>query len=384
MALRTRNAVVLAKIEATEGQDAVPIPGTDAILVENPQPNFNPNVIETDEVTASLDGAGPIVGGMTAELTFDVLLKGSGAAASVPEFGDLIKACGWAETITGTAIPAAPEAVGTGSTNTAVVLGTSASSIDQVYRGMPLDLTGAPAALAFISDYVGGTKMAGITDLLGSAPTAGGTQYQIPANVLYAPASTSIPSLTLYLYLDGILYKLAGCRGSFNLSLNSGGIGRLSFTFQGMFLSKEDAVVPAAAYDATRPPAFKGGAMLVDRKAAALENLSLDVGNEQTFPDNPNAAEGFDPSIITRRNVTGSINPLETLIATRDIMADFRAGTQRIVHARYGGTAGNRVGVTVPGALYTGQTPGDRSGLATVEVPFSAVGRDAGAFLCFY
>jgi hypothetical protein len=151
-----------------------------------------------------------------------------------------------------------------------------------------------------------------------------------------------------------------------------------------MFLSKEDAAVPAATYDATRPPAFKGGAMLVDRKAAALENLSLDLGNEQTFPDNPNAAEGFDPSIITRRNVTGSINPLETLIATRDIMADFRAGTQRIVHARYGEAVGNKVGVTVPGALYTGQTPGDRSGLSTVEVPFSAVGRDAGAFLCFY
>ncbi|MDP6815746.1 MAG: hypothetical protein QF582_21195, partial [Alphaproteobacteria bacterium] len=77
----------------------------------------------------------------------------------------------------------------------------SASSGDQVYRGMPLDLTGAPAALAFISDYAGGSKTAGIADLLGSAPTAGGTQYQIPANVLYAPASTSIPSLTLYLYL---------------------------------------------------------------------------------------------------------------------------------------------------------------------------------------
>ena len=79
-----------------------------------------------------------------------------------------------------------------------------------------------------------------------------------------------------------------------------------------------------------------------------------------------------------------SINPLETLIATRDIMADFGAGTQRIVHARYGESAGNRIEMTVPAALYTGQTPGDRSGLATIEVPFSAVGRDAGAFLCFY
>jgi len=124
--------------------------------------------------------------------------------------------------------------------------------------------------------------------------------------------------------------------------------------------------------------------MLVQRKAAALESVTLDVGNEQTFPDNPNATEGFDPSVITRRNVTGSINPLETLIATRDIMDDFRSGAQRIVHARYGSAAGNRVGITVPAALFTGQTSGDRSGLATVEVPLSAIGQEAGAFICLY
>ena len=134
----------------------------------------------------------------------------------------------------------------------------------------------------------------------------------------------------------------------------------------------------------TRPAPFKNGTMLVNRQAAALESLTIDLGNEQSFPDNPNALEGFDPSIIVRRNLTGSMNPLETLIATRDIMADFRAGTQRIVHGRYGATAGNRVGATIPAALYTNQSPGDRSGLATVEVPFSAVGQDAGGFLCLY
>ena len=81
--------------------------------------------------------------------------------------------------------------------------------------------------------------------------------------MLYAPASVSISSLTIYLYLDGLLYKLVGCRGSFNLTLTSGGVGRLSFTFQGLYLSKADAAVPAATYDATRPAPFKNGTMLV-------------------------------------------------------------------------------------------------------------------------
>ena len=296
MALRTRNAVLLAKIEPTEGQDAAPSASTDAVLVENPQINFNPNLIETDEVTGSLDGAGPIVGGMTAEVTFDVLLKGSGSAGSVPEYGDLLKACGWAETITAAAIPAAPEACAAGGSTTTAVLGTSASSTNQIYRGMPIDFTGTPAGSAFVSDYSGGSKTATLTDTL-SGSIGVSTNYQIPANVLYAPASVSISALTIYLYLDGLLYKLVGCRGSFNLTLTSGGVGRLSFTFQGLYLSKADAAVPAATYDATRPAPFKNGTMLVNRLAAALESLTVDLGNEQSFPDNPNALElRFHPS----------------------------------------------------------------------------------------
>jgi hypothetical protein len=96
-----------------------------------------------------------------------------------------------------------------------------------------------------------------------------------------------------------------------------------------------------------------------------------------TLPTSAKEQHRFTPSdhgseVRKAENSAANINPLETLIDTRDIMADFRASTQRIVHARCGETGGNRVGVTVPGALYTGQTPSDRSGLATVEVPFSA------------
>jgi len=68
MALRSRNAALLAKIETTEGVDASPVAGTDAVLVENPQISFNPNTVQTNEVTGSLDGRGPITGGMTVRL----------------------------------------------------------------------------------------------------------------------------------------------------------------------------------------------------------------------------------------------------------------------------------------------------------------------------
>ncbi|MCM8738287.1 hypothetical protein M5E06_29605 [Azospirillum sp. A1-3] len=384
MALRTRNAALLAKIETTEGTDANPAASTDAVLVENPQISFNPNTVQTNEVTGSLDGRGPITGGMTVQITCDVLLKGSGVPGTPPEWGDLMKAAGWAEVITAAAVPAAAEAA-TAGTTTSLTLSAGASGTAQTYRGMPLLLTGNPAggATSFIADYTAG-KVATLTDLFGTALSAA-TNYQVPVNVLYKPASTNIPSLTLYLYMDGLLYKVVGARANATLKLQSGNIGRISFTLTGMFAGKVDANVPTGlVYDATRPPVWKGGKALVNRVVSAMSSMSIEFGNQMTNPDNPNAAEGFDPSIITSRNMTGSCDPLETLVATRDSMAALRAGTQQIIHACYGITAGNRIGVTMPAAFYTNLQPGDRNGLMTNTHQFACTGQDAGSFLCLY
>src|SRR5262249_31230969 len=116
----------------------------------------------------------------------------------------------------------------------------------------------------------------------------------------------------------------------------------------------------------------------------AIKTFSLDFGNTLAYPDNPNSSEGFDSGQVTTRRITGSIDPTETLVATRDAMSDFRAGTRRIVHARMGTTTGNKVGITIPQAHLTAQQPGDRNGISVVSLPFEAVGQDAGLFLCFY
>ncbi|XKH37561.1 hypothetical protein ACIU1J_19615 [Azospirillum doebereinerae] len=218
MALRSKNAALLAKIETTEGTDAAPAAGSDAVLVENPQISFNPTIVQTNEVTGSLDSRGPIAGGMTVQITFDVLLKGSGTAGTAPEWGKLLKAAGWAEVVTAAAVPVAPEAA-TAGTASSLTLGAGASGTAQAYRGMPLLLTGNPVAGAtsFVADYTAG-KLATLTDLFGTALSVG-TSYQVPVNVLYKPASVSIPSLTFHLFMDGLKYIVAGCRGNATLKL---------------------------------------------------------------------------------------------------------------------------------------------------------------------
>ena len=106
MVMRWRNAAFLTKPEVTEGVFLSPSASTDAVLVENPTINYSPQNTETDEVTGSLDGRGPIPGGMQCQLSFRAYLKGSGIPGVAPEIADILKACGLAETIMSTDITA--------------------------------------------------------------------------------------------------------------------------------------------------------------------------------------------------------------------------------------------------------------------------------------
>ena len=384
MTIRNKNALLLAKIESTSGVDASPVAATDALLVLNPSPpKFSVNNVQTNELSGSLDGLGPLVGGKKAEITFEVYLKGSGTAGTPPEYADLLKACGMAETILGTALPVSAEACAAGGSTTSAILGVSASTTAQAYRGMPINLTGVAAGNSFISDYTSG-KAATLTDTMGAAIVAT-TSYQIPANVVYGPASNNIPSLTMYYYIDGIRYRLVGCRGQMNIKLDTNGVAVLQFTFMGMFLDKADASMPASpVFDATRPPIFLNGKCLINRLPAATRAIQLSDGMQLVFPDDPNAVEGINTPEHTSRRWTGSMDPLETLVATRDLLADMTAGTSRIMHARFGQVAGNRVGITIPQARFTQVNPGDRDGMATNDVQIECVGRESGIFICLY
>lgn len=92
---------VLAKIEETYGTDAVPTGAANAILAKNVQ--FTP--LEADEVARDLywpflGAQGSLLAGEHVVMTYQVELAGSGAAGTAPSWGPLIRACGFAETIT--------------------------------------------------------------------------------------------------------------------------------------------------------------------------------------------------------------------------------------------------------------------------------------------
>ncbi len=387
--LRSRNGVVAFKLETTAGVDAAPAT-TDAMLVENLRITLDQQLVETNEMTGYLDPRAPIPGGIRGRIEFDTYLKGSGTAGVAPEFGDLFRISGWTETPV-TAEVGAPTTVAAGA-STSGTLASPAVAVAQAYRGMPVQLTGNPAAgaIAFLSDYTAarvGTLVQEFAPAL-----SGSTFFKILKNVLYSPTSDpdQIKSGTLDAYLDGLKYKFLGCGGTFTLRLTAGQAGRISWSITGMFSAKTDAAVPAVgSFDATRPPVWRdsdgaSGYMLANYQELALRDFSFDNGNNLVYPDNPNAVQGFDPTVLVSRRLTATLNPLARLVATANALADMQAGTARIMHARLGATAGNRVAVTLPAAQATQFQPGDRDGLMTEELTVFCSGEDAGAVICFF
>lgn len=91
---------VLAKTESVYNTDPVPVAGTNAVLMENPQWSFDSaRLYERTPLRASLAPLKPLYAGTLMSLKFDVEIKGSGTAGTAPEIGPLLTACGMSETI---------------------------------------------------------------------------------------------------------------------------------------------------------------------------------------------------------------------------------------------------------------------------------------------
>lgn len=95
-----RNTAILAKIETTEGTDAVPTGAANALLVSDMTITpLNAQNVDRALVRPYFGASEQLVGTASVEVQFTVELAGSGTAATAPAWGALLRACGFAETV---------------------------------------------------------------------------------------------------------------------------------------------------------------------------------------------------------------------------------------------------------------------------------------------
>lgn len=99
--MKARKKFILAKTEGTYGTDPTPAAGTNAILTTGLQRSvYEGNTVERNLDRATLGTDEQINTGPFAMVEFSVEVAGSGTAGTAPAWGPLLRACGFAETVT--------------------------------------------------------------------------------------------------------------------------------------------------------------------------------------------------------------------------------------------------------------------------------------------
>jgi len=287
--------VILAKVETVYGTDIVPVEGTDAMLVENVSwSNEGLRMNERPAVRANIGMLQQVYGGRLMSVSFDVEIKGSGGAIDdVPEFGPLLRACGFLETI------------------------------------------------------------------------------NAAADVTYTPASTGHESVTIYYFQDGIRYTLLGCRGNVSFSLETGALGKMSFTLTGHIGTITDVALASPTYQANVPAALINVPFTIGAYAAVINALSWDMSNTIATPPDISASDGYSEIQLTQRDPNGSYDPEAILLATEDPFTDLTGDASlAITTGVIGPGVGERYQVDMPAVSYRDVSPGDRDGVRTYEIPF--------------
>lgn len=190
-------------------------------------------------------------------------------------------------------------------------------------------------------------------------------------NVIYSMALTT-ETCTIWVNIDGIMHKLAGCAGDCEIDLTSGDVPRLNFTFSGIYVLPTDIVIAAPTYDTTVPVIVKGTTTTFGLYAAIIEKLLLKFGNSVVERPSMNAAEGILSYIIGNRAPSGVMTCEAILRATSnaDFWSYFDSGTTKALSLVLGSVAGNIVTISCPACKLDAPKYGDRDGLRTFDISF--------------
>lgn len=393
--IRTMNVAVLLKLQTAEGVPAVPDAAVDAIPVEADSISYNnPWTMEaSNEATGSQVMGAPLIIGQAATFSFKSRIKGAGAGVAYsptvkPPLHAAFQIAGWRGQFTA----AIAAALAAGGSATTITLPGTFPATARALLGMQLLIgagTGAGNAPAVI-EYA--ANVATLSERFAPALDAT-SSVSLPASWTYAGTTpqdaaariTDNPMATIYFYEDGVLRMFTDCRATLMLDGKSARPGYGTWNCTGVYAGKVDAPIPAnIAIAGHSAPVLVQGASLspavsINRKPLAVSTWSLDPGSTLEVPEDPNTQQGFAGGQIVDRTPMLKIDPLATLVANRDTVAEIGAGVTMPGVFRHGSQSGNRWALVLPLAQPVSADPTARGKLRAEDIGLQArsLGRDA-------
>lgn len=226
--IQTRSSVLAVKVESTEGTPVVPAAGTDAVAL---QPDFTMepafDTLTNDELRSSIGQSKPIQGLENPAVSFSHYLRSSGVEGQAVNFHNLLYSG-----LGATSTASTEYDTFNGSTTTTIVMPVGEGA--NFERGEAL----------LIKDSTNGYRIRAVHSVSGdnlslsfAVPTAPVSGVNLGKCVLYKPANTGHPSLTVWHYLGngGAVQMMSGGRvTSVDIDITAGELINAAYNIEGL------------------------------------------------------------------------------------------------------------------------------------------------------
>lgn len=189
-------------------------------------------------------------------------------------------------------------------------------------------------------------------------------------SVTYAPASSSTDTSTIYLNIDGILFKAVGAKGSMNIDFTIGSYAKATVTATGLYLTPTDVPITAGTYTAFRAPincSQEESTLTIHGTTVDGRALTLSQGNDNQL------RESTETKVIETldRQVSAEARFWMPSVATLDVYDIFDQHTKNAVVWTNGTTAGDIITLNLPQAQLGAPAPTNDEDVAGFTVPIT-------------
>lgn len=212
-----------------------------------------------------------------------------------------------------------------------------------------------------------GSGAAGTAPAWGPLMRACGMSETVAAgtDVKYAPVTGTNETVTIYVYIDGVLHKLVGCMGTFSLDLTAKQIPVIKFKFLGAANPVTDVTNPTGVdYSKFKRPLPVNKTNTPTWSLAGytgpLQALQIDLANTLVW----RSLIGYEGVAQTDRQPAGSINMELGTVASKDWWSIVQNVTLQALSITHGVTAGSIVKIDAPAVQLSNLAYSDQDGVA--------------------
>lgn len=200
------------------------------------------------------------------------------------------------------------------------------------FAQLPAVPAGRQGRCTFATHFYGGSAtpagMATFLPAVGMGLDGGSAYYQLVTPPPEAAAATQ-KTVTLGSYQNGRRKMIHGAMGNMKCTFPAGKLAMADFDFLGKWNAPTDTAIIAPTLPSLTPLRVISATFTVGAYSGLkIANVTLDLGNVLYLREDVNDATGFSSCVIADRLPVITIDPESSLVATKDIYAEWLASTE--------------------------------------------------------